>query len=122
MHAPEVLAADLERGFLLLTDLGARTYLDALDAVFGAALYADAIDSLLLWQCATREDTLRSYDEALLARELALFPDWYVAQASRARALAGAGAHARRRVPARSSATTSPSLACTSIATTIRAT
>jgi len=78
VHAPEVLAADLERGFLLLTDLGARTYLEALDPSSAPALYADAIDSLLLWQCATREDTLRSYDEALLARELALFPDWYV--------------------------------------------
>ena len=78
VHAPVVLAADLERGFLLLTDLGARTYLDVLDASSAPALYADAIDSLLLWQSATREDTLRSYDEALLMRELALFPDWYV--------------------------------------------
>ena len=78
VHAPEVLAADLERGFLLLTDLGARTYLDALDDASAPALYADAIDSLLLWQSATRDDTLGSYDETLLTRELALFPDWYI--------------------------------------------
>jgi N-acetylmuramate 1-kinase len=78
VHAPEVLDADLERGFLLLTDLGARTYLDALDASCAPALYADAIDALLLWQSATREDALRTYDEALLMRELALFPDWYI--------------------------------------------
>jgi hypothetical protein len=78
VHAPEVHAADLERGFLLLSDLGARTYLDALDASSAPALYADAIDTLLLWQSATREDALRSYDEALLMHELALFPDWYV--------------------------------------------
>ena len=54
VHAPEVLAADLERGFLLLTDLGARTYLDALDDASAPVLYVDAIDSLLLWQSATR--------------------------------------------------------------------
>src|SRR4029079_2197864 len=78
VHAPEVLAADLERGFLLLTDLGARTYLDALDASSAPALYADAIDALLLWQGATRDDVLRTYDEALLSNELALFPDWYI--------------------------------------------
>src|SRR5206468_12134332 len=41
VHAPEVLAADLERGFLLLTDLGARMYLEALDASSAPALYAD---------------------------------------------------------------------------------
>ena len=32
LHAPRVLAGDPARGFLLLTDLGARTYLAALDA------------------------------------------------------------------------------------------
>jgi len=78
VHAPEVLAADLERGFLLMTDLGTRTYLDSLNPATAPALYADAIDSLVRWQSATREDALRSYDEALLGNELALFPDWYV--------------------------------------------
>jgi N-acetylmuramate 1-kinase len=78
VHAPEVLAADLERGFLLLTDLGARTYLSALDAASAQPLYADAIDALVRWQRASRNGTLRPYDEALLQRELALFPDWYV--------------------------------------------
>jgi N-acetylmuramate 1-kinase len=81
VHAPEVLAADLDRGFLLLSDLGARTYLEALDASSAPALYSDAIDALIRWQCATRDDAqLRSYDEALLMQELALFPDWYVAK------------------------------------------
>jgi aminoglycoside/choline kinase family phosphotransferase len=78
VHAPEVLAADLDRGFLLLTDLGTRTYLDALDPTSAPALYADATATLVRWQSATRDGTLRPYDEALLMRELALFPDWYV--------------------------------------------
>jgi len=80
VHAPEVLAADLERGFLLLTDLGDRTYLSALDADSAAPLYSDAIDALVRWQCASREGELPPYDEALLRRELDLFPDWYVAR------------------------------------------
>ena len=80
LNAPLVLAEDLERGLLLLTDLGDRTYLAALDPASAAGLYSDAIDALIRWQCATRDDALPRYDEALLARELALFPDWYVAR------------------------------------------
>ena len=38
----------------------------------------DATDALIRWQQATRDAALPPYDEALLARELALFPDWYV--------------------------------------------
>jgi len=80
VHAPDVLAEDLARGFLLLSDLGNRTYLAALDATSAPGLYADAIETLVRWQLATRADALPAYDEALLARELALFPDWYVAR------------------------------------------
>src|SRR6185503_6894275 len=65
VHAPRVLASDLARGFLLLTDLGTTTY-------------AEALDALVRWQLASRADQLPPYDEALLRRELALFPDWYV--------------------------------------------
>src|SRR5262249_53137022 len=58
-----------------------RTYLDALDASSAPALYSDAIDALIRWQGATRDDALlRTYDDALLTHELALFPDWYIAK------------------------------------------
>jgi aminoglycoside/choline kinase family phosphotransferase len=80
VHAPAVLAQDLDRGFLLLTDLGSKTYLDVLDADNAAALYGDAIAALVKWQLATRPGELPPYDEALLRRELALFPDWYIAR------------------------------------------
>ena len=80
VNAPRVLAQDLDRGFLLLTDLGARTYLDALDDSTAHALYLDAIDALVRWQAASREGELPPYDEALLRRELDLFPDWYLAK------------------------------------------
>jgi aminoglycoside/choline kinase family phosphotransferase len=80
VHAPAVLASDISRGFLLLSDLGDRTYLRALDEDTAPALYRDAIDALIRWQTATRDGELPRYDEALLARELELFPDWYVAR------------------------------------------
>jgi aminoglycoside/choline kinase family phosphotransferase len=78
VHAPGVLAADHERGFLLITDLGAQTYLAGIDEASAPRLYSDAIDALIRWQGATREGALPPYDEALLTRELALFPEWYV--------------------------------------------
>ena len=76
VHAPRVLAQDLGRGFLLLTDLGTVTYLEVLDDKRSHALYLDAIDALVRWQKASREDELPPYDEKLLRRELDLFPDW----------------------------------------------
>ncbi len=80
VHAPEILAQDLQRGLLLLTDLGRTTYLDALDDANADGLFRDALDALVKWQLASRPDALPPYDEALLRRELNLFPDWYVAR------------------------------------------
>ncbi|HET7364375.1 MAG TPA: phosphotransferase [Burkholderiales bacterium] len=78
VHAPEVHSADLAAGFLLLSDLGTRTYLAELNADNADALMRDATDALVRWQLATRPDELPPYDEALLRRELNLFPEWYV--------------------------------------------
>jgi hypothetical protein len=78
VHAPEILAQDLERGFLLLSDLGTRSYLQELNADNAARLFGDATDALLRWQLATRPGELPPYDEALLRREMNLFPEWYI--------------------------------------------
>ena len=78
LNVPEVLAQDLDRGFLLLTDLGTTTYLQALNEANADELFGDAIDVLLRLQIASRPGVLPAYDEALLQRELALFPDWYI--------------------------------------------
>ncbi|TSE19709.1 Phosphotransferase enzyme family protein [Tepidimonas alkaliphilus] len=83
VRAPEVLAWDEADGFLLLTDLGTQTLLQALDPQQpDAALpyFKDAIAALVAWQRASRPGVLPPYDEALLRRELALFPDWYLAR------------------------------------------
>lgn len=80
VHVPEVLAADVEQGFLLLSDLGRTTYLDVLDAQTAPALYRDANTALIALQRASRPGVLPVYDRALLQRELDLFPDWYIAK------------------------------------------
>ncbi len=85
VHVPQVLAQDLERGFLLLTDLGNTTYLSALNeaaANQGVAreLYLASNDALIRIQQASRPGVLPEYDRALLTRELMLFPEWYVAK------------------------------------------
>jgi aminoglycoside/choline kinase family phosphotransferase len=80
VHAPEVRGQDLAQGFLLLTDLGTRTYLRELAPGNAPQLFADATDALIRWQLATRPGELPPYDEALLRREMQLFPDWYVAR------------------------------------------
>ncbi|MFN7197500.1 MAG: aminoglycoside phosphotransferase family protein, partial [Hylemonella sp.] len=81
LHAPQVLAADEAQGFLLLTDLGRTLYLDALtEASAGQAdaLMRDAFKALVHWQQHVDASTLPVYDEALLQREMALFPEWCV--------------------------------------------
>ena len=78
VHVPQVLAADIEQGFLILDDLGRQTYLDVIDPDNADALFDDAIEALLLQQRLPLDQDLPHYDEALLRRELQLFPEWYV--------------------------------------------
>ena len=79
-HVPHVHAQDLKQGFLLLSDLGNTTYLQALTADNAARLYGAATDALIKIQLASKENELPPYDEALLRRELNLFPEWYIAK------------------------------------------
>lgn len=78
VHVPEILCADLEQGFLLLGDLGRQTYLDVINSDNADELFADAISALLTFQANANPGVLPCYDEALLRRELQLFPEWYV--------------------------------------------
>ncbi|MEO5810878.1 MAG: phosphotransferase [Rhodanobacter sp.] len=78
LHVPAVRAHDLQRGFLLIEDLGSRLYLpelrnDTVDALYGAAL-----DALLRMQCVVAADDLPTYDRAFLSRELELMPEWFL--------------------------------------------
>ena len=83
LHAPQILDWDEAQGFMLLSDLGQRTLMQVLDPEGGLAnlpRFKQSLDVLLPWQQASRGGVLPDYDEAVLRRELALFPDWYLAQ------------------------------------------
>jgi len=80
VHVPQVLAQDLDQGFLLLSDLGNTTYLSALNESTARELYLASNDALIRIQQASRPGVLPEYDRALLTRELMLFPEWYVAK------------------------------------------
>ncbi|KAF0204092.1 MAG: aminoglycoside [Gallionellaceae bacterium] len=79
-HVPHIYAQDLEQGFLLLSDLGNATYLQALNTGNARQLYGAATDALIKIQLVSKSDELPPYDEALLRRELNLFPEWYIAK------------------------------------------
>ena len=81
LHVPEVLAADTGQGFLLLSDLGRRPYLEALQMASPAEadrLMRQALSALVQLQCRVPPQDLPPFDEGLLAAELALFPQWCV--------------------------------------------
>ena len=83
LKAPEVLAWQEAQGFMLLTDLGDQTMMSAIDVKnpqANHALYMQAVDALIAWQLSSKAGVLPPYDQALLNRELSLFPDWYLAQ------------------------------------------
>jgi aminoglycoside/choline kinase family phosphotransferase len=87
LQVPDILAWDEAQGFMLLTDLGAKTMMEVINphlsdelAEPNFDLYMQAVDTLIDWQLTSKPDVLPPYDEALLRRELALFPDWYLAK------------------------------------------
>lgn len=82
VRVPKIYAKDLEQGFLLLEDMGPRTYLEQIQAGVSSEkldqMFAEAIDSLVCWQQSSRPGELPAYNDAVLLRELNLFPQWYV--------------------------------------------
>jgi N-acetylmuramate 1-kinase len=81
LNVPRIHAWDEPQGFMLMDDLGSRTMIEAIDRdqpAINRDLYLRAVDALVAWQAASAPGVLPPYDEALLARELALFPDWYL--------------------------------------------
>ena len=84
LGAPRVFEADLDQGFLVMSDMGDELYLDVLDADPASAdvLYREAIDALLLMQQrgVAYQASLPDYDADLLEYELSLFPEWLCRQ------------------------------------------
>ena len=85
VRVPEIIAADVDQGFMLLSDLGQRTCLqvmqsEGLTAEQAEPLFTQAIAALIQFQLVSQPDVLPAYDTALLQQEMQLFPDWYLAR------------------------------------------
>jgi aminoglycoside/choline kinase family phosphotransferase len=79
VNAPRVLAENRSEGYLLLTDLGLRTYLSALERGMRVQeLYDAALQALERMQLRAQARALPAYDASLLRRELDLFPEWFL--------------------------------------------
>ena len=79
VHAPKIIEANLDQGFLLLEDLGNQTFLNAQQKNFDIQHYKNAIDILInIQSLGTDSANIPSYDHALLTTEMQLLIDWYL--------------------------------------------
>ncbi|MBL0165219.1 MAG: phosphotransferase [Xanthomonadales bacterium] len=78
LHAPQILGVDQSLGFVLMEDLGTRTYLPELAHESVDALYADAFDALLRMQTMVDVAGLPAYDRQRLLSEMELLPEWFL--------------------------------------------
>ena len=78
LNVPQILEQNLVEGFLLLNDLGNKTYLSELNENTADHLYQAATTALIKMQLASKPNVLPNYDAPLLQRELDLFPEWYL--------------------------------------------
>lgn len=78
VSVPLIQAEDLKQGFLLISDLGSRQYMDELNQDTVDSLYDDALDALITIQASGLNNELPQYDLALLLREMEIFREWYL--------------------------------------------
>jgi len=78
LSVPALHASDIGRGFLLISDLGFRHYLEELTPSRADVLYADAISALATMQSRICCNGLPVYDAPFLERELDLFDAWFL--------------------------------------------
>jgi len=80
LTAPEVILADLEHGYLVISDLGDELYLERITkrAEDTERLYADAVQAIIRMQ-KIRCD-LPAYDRSKLQSEMNLFHEWFLSR------------------------------------------
>lgn len=78
LGAPDIIHENHQQGFLLLTDFGSESYLQALTPENANSLYKDAMSAILHMQSNIDADDLPLYDEALLVEEMNLFKEWFL--------------------------------------------
>src|SRR5690606_27582870 len=78
LHVPDIQAADPERGFVLMEDLGERLLLAELMQTTADRLYGEAMEALLRMQLQAEPGDLPEYDEQRLVDEMELMPQWFL--------------------------------------------
>lgn len=78
VHTPKVFAGDAAAGFVLMEDLGTRTYLPELNDASADALYGDALDALFAMQTRVDAADLPRFDAARTIPEMALLGEWFL--------------------------------------------
>jgi len=78
INVPKIIAQDLKKGFLILSDFGDVHYLDALDGPDREELYDLAISEILNFQSSLSNfaETLPSFDRDWQLKELDIFREW----------------------------------------------
>lgn len=74
--APEVLACDLENGYMCVSDLGSVTFANAVTSENMAQMYMNAVDAALA--VSAMDCLFEPYDDAFIDRELLIFKEWYL--------------------------------------------
>ena len=85
LNVPNIYFQNLASGFLLIKDLGVRTYDQVLNKSNADKLYSGATSALLKMQKNADHSAAPSYDAEKLQNEMSLFEDWYIAQHHNAR-------------------------------------
>ncbi len=75
---PQILAAESEQGFIILTDFGDRLYLAELTETNADHLYKIALNALTKIQSYSVQSALPVFGQAAMQRELAAFEEWFL--------------------------------------------
>jgi aminoglycoside/choline kinase family phosphotransferase len=80
--APEIFASDVEQGFLLISDLGDKLYLNELNSSNAENLYGSALDALsILQSCqSVPEWRVPQFTAEFMLQELQIFKEWFLAR------------------------------------------
>ena len=84
LHAPEIVHADQQNGFLLLEDFGDQLFRDLLDENNVDALFPELFDILKTFALTVSTHELPLFSVRKLRRDMDLFPEWYLGHHRRA--------------------------------------
>jgi N-acetylmuramate 1-kinase len=78
VHTPQIIAMDLNQGFLLLSDFGDRLLLNVLHVEAPDSYYQQAINTLFQIQsCTINDPKLASFDKTHMIQEMSLCSEWF---------------------------------------------